>query len=316
MVQAGGRVVVVGSVNSDLLLAQSRLPLRGETFVASEVREEFGGKGANQAVQCARLGAETVFIGAVGSDARGGECRQNLLRNGVRAHLRVVDGPTGIGVVQVLPSGEVFATIHPGANAGLRPSDVLDHRELFAGADAVLLQNEVAPEVNSAAVLTAREHGVPVFYNAAPARPASEAVAREADYLLVNEEEAAALLARWSMGAPGALETARLLTSVCRGVVLTLGRAGSVVAAAGRVDSVAAVSVEAVDTTGAGDSYTAAFVVGLGRGWSPVRAARFASRAAALSTRGLGAQTSMPSAAEAGLPAVSERWRAPSGRRR
>lgn len=289
-----GRVIVVGSLNSDLILSQSRLPFRGETFVAQTVHEAFGGKGANQAVQCARLGAETAFIGAVGTDLRARQCIENLEFNKVDARVRVVEEATGLGVVQVIPTGEVYATIYPGANATLTSEDIIGNQDLFEAATCVLLQNEVPAEVNIAATEIAKQSGATLFYNAAPARSGSDDVASKADYLIVNEEEARSILSSRGHAASDPVEVASLLGSICPRVVLTLGSKGSVIGVDGSVTSIPSHPANVLDTTGAGDSYVAAFVVGLGKGMDPFRAANFASRVASSTTQAFGAQSAMP----------------------
>lgn len=124
-------ILVVGSINVDLLLFQERLPLRGETLVADGMREEFGGKGANQAVQAARLDQSVIFLGAVGKDERGRASKRNLESQRIECHLQEVDRPTGLGVVSILANGEVHATILRGANAEVTPEWIRENGELF-----------------------------------------------------------------------------------------------------------------------------------------------------------------------------------------
>lgn len=296
-------VVVVGSINYDLFVFQDRLPAEGETLLAGDSHESFGGKGANQAVQAARLGAAVAMIGAVGDDDRGRASVANLRANGVETLVETVDAPTGLGLVNVLPGGRVHATVAPGANSRLGVGDLDAHAAALAGARVVVVQNEIAPDVTAAAMSAARRGGAFVVYNAAPAVPGSLELAGGADLLVVNEEEALACTA--ALGdARGAEETAepvdwhdvaaRLARTVPH-VLVTLGERGAVGVLDGATVTVPAERVDAVDTTGAGDSFVGAVAAALADGIGLTPAARLASRVAARTTLGAGAQSSMPS---------------------
>ena len=287
-------ILVVGSINVDLLLFQDRLPARGETLLANGLREEFGGKGANQAVQAARLGQAVRFLGAVGTDERGRGSEQNLLAHGIDCHLAKVDLPTGLGVVNVLAGGEVHATILRGANEAVTPAFVRANEDLFAGAGLVVLQNEIPPESNAEAIRCATAAGARVIYNAAPARDVDRSLTRACAYLVVNEEEAAHFLGRRVDDLAGMAAAITELHDVCPRVIVTMGSAGSILATPDGVTIIPAQPVQAVDTTGAGDSYVGAFTAALNDGSGEVEAARIASRIAAMATRSVGAQTSMP----------------------
>jgi ribokinase len=287
-------ILVVGSINVDLLLFQDRLPARGETFLANGLREEFGGKGANQAVQAARLGQTVRFLGAVGTDERGRGSEQNLLDNGIDCHLGKVDLPTGLGVVNILPRGEVHATILRGANEAVTPSFVRDNAGLFAAAGVVILQNEIPAESNAEAIRCATEAGAKVIYNAAPARDVDPSLTRACTYLVVNEEEAAHFLGRRVDDLAAMTTAITELHDVCPRVIVTMGAAGSILSTPDGVTVIPVQPVEAVDTTGAGDAYVAAFAAGLNDGRDEVGAARIAATVAAMATRSVGAQTSMP----------------------
>jgi ribokinase len=288
-----GDIVVVGSINLDILLFQDRLPTRGETYTAREVREGFGGKGANQAVQCARLGQRVLFLGAVGPDSRGRECRANLEDQGVECHLKEVGVPTGIGVNNVLGHGELHATIVRGANAEVTPDWVRRNDGLFRTASFVVIQNEIPAETNAEAIRTAHDAGARVVYNAAPADPGTADLLRGCDYLIVNEEEAKAYLgARWTETADVA-ELVVGLKNFCPRVIVTLGGAGSLVSFDADIHPVPPVPVIPVDTTGAGDAFVGAFTSALNAGIADLDAAKLASGVAAQATMGVGAQTAM-----------------------
>jgi ribokinase len=287
-------VIVVGSVNSDLFLLQDRLPAKGETLLAAGLREGFGGKGANQAVQCARLGQSVAFIGAVGDDERGRASRLNLEREGIECRLAVSDHPTGLGFVQVLPDGEVHATIVEGANGDVTPGVVEANAELFTRAGVVIVQNEVPVDAVRSALALAVANRVVIVYNAAPARTLDRSLSRACDFLVVNEEEAAFLAGRALRTEADVVAALPLLQDYCANLVVTLGSAGSIAALGDQVHRVAPVSVDAVDTTGAGDAFVGAFSAALNEGHPPLGAARFASEVAAAATLAVGAQAGMP----------------------
>jgi ribokinase len=287
-------ILVVGSINVDLLLFQDRLPLRGETLLAHSLREEFGGKGANHAVQAAKLGQSVRFLGAVGNDERGRGSERNLLAHGIDCHLARVDLPTGLGVVNVLPGGEVHATIVKGANEAVTPAWVRSNAGLFDGAGLVILQNEIPAESNAEAVRCAIAAGARVIYNAAPARDVDLTLTRQCAHLVVNEEEAAHFLGRKVDTVSGMVEAVTDLHHVCEQVIVTMGAAGSVLSTPVGVITIPATPVDAVDTTGAGDAYVAAFAAAIIDGAGDLAAARFAARVAAMATRSVGAQTGMP----------------------
>ena len=291
----GGDILVVGSINLDILLFQDRLPVRGETYTARDVRESFGGKGANQAVQCARLGQRVGFIGAVGPDSRGRDCRANLEQQGIDCHLDQVTAPTGIGVNNILDEGELHATIVSGANAQVGPEWVRHNQSLFNTASYVLIQNEIPTDANVEAIRQAHKAGARVVYNAAPADPATAALLRSCDYLIVNEDEAKTYLGDSWPGAEDMLKVVVGLKSFCPRVVVTLGAAGSLISFDDEVHEVPVVPVTPVDTTGAGDAFVGGFTSALNAGMTDLDAAKFASRIAAYATMGAGAQTTMTS---------------------
>lgn len=286
-------LLVVGSINLDILLFQDRLPALGETYTAREVREGFGGKGANQAVQCAKLGQRVVFVGAIGTDSRGRDCRANLEQFGVECRLNEVALPTGIGVNNVLGQGELHATIVRGANAEVTAAWVRRNAELFRTASFVVIQNEIPGATNAEVIRLAHEAGTRVVYNAAPADPATTELLQGSDYLIVNEEEAKAYLGGSWVGSEDPTELVTGLTVFCPRVIVTLGGAGSLVSLDGEVHHVPATPVTPVDTTGAGDAFVGAFTSALNAGIAELDAARMASAVAAQATMGVGAQTAM-----------------------
>ena len=262
------RLTVVGSINLDLVAQAERLPRAGETVSGARFARVPGGKGANQAVAAARLGAEVTMIGCVGEDELAEPALAGLREAGVEERWLVKDAPTGIALITVDAAGETTIVVAPGANAQLRPEDL----ELGAGA-AVLCQQEIPPEtVTRAGELAAR-----FFLNAAPAREC----APEAEITVVNRLELEALGARSGL------------------VALTLGADGAVLLENGKeVARAAPPSVEAVDGTAAGDAFTACLVVSLLEQRPREESLRRACVAGALAASRFGAQTSLPTAEE------------------
>jgi ribokinase len=277
-------IAVVGSINLDLVVGVERHPAPGETVIGDDRRELPGGKGANQAVAAARLGAAVALVGRVGADAQGARLRAGLAAEGVDVtHVREdPDAPTGVALIAVDAAGENTIVVSPGANARVGAGDVDAAHDVLAGAAVVLLQHEVPEEAVAAAIVAA---GATVVLNPAPAR----AVAAPVDVLVPNRGELAALAGR--AGDPVAL--ARSLAGA-RAVVVTLGAQGAVVVEGDRAEHVAAPHVRAVDTTGAGDAFCGALAQALDDGATLVEAARWAVRAAAASVTRAGAQGGLP----------------------
>lgn len=287
---------VVGSIHLDWILQVPALPAPGDTVLASARTTSPGGKGANQAVTLRRLGAAVEMVGVVGADDAGRELLENFDALGVgRAHVRVAEGePSGIAVVAVDATGDNGILVAPGASGTLSPADVAAAQAAVAGADVVLLQLEVPLATVSAAVATARAAGVPVVLNAAPARPLPDALLATLDVLVVNEGEALALAEE---GSDVEAAARALLARGPRAVVVTLGGDGAFVLDIDGLTPVPAHRVEAVDTTGAGDTFVAAVAAGLATGRDVRDSARLAAAAAALAVQRPGAQ-SAPTLAE------------------
>jgi len=261
------RIAVVGSLNLDLVTRCERLPRRGETVTGASFSRFPGGKGAKQAVACARLGAEVTMIGAIGDDSFADEALAGLREAGVRLDLQVTDDPTGIAVILVDAAGETEIVVAPGANAALGAVVLPEH-------DAVLCQLEVPDP----AVESAWEACTGLFcLNAAPARP----VAVDPDLVVVNTHELEALSRRDGL------------------VALTLGAEGAVLLEDGEeIARAAPPPVEAVDGTAAGDAFTACLLVSLLEGRGLEDALERGCAAGALAASRMGAQPSLPTAAE------------------
>ena len=285
-----GRVLVVGSINAELVVVTDRLPAVGETTTGGTFGQHGGGKGANQAVAAARLGAEVTMVGAVGDDDLGGAAIRALRDEGIDVeHIAVVDQPTGVALIVVDRSGENQIAVASGANAEMFLGD-LD----LPGEGVVLLGHEVSPAVVEKAGRLAATAGWRVVLNPAPARALPD---MPIAVLTPNRSEAAEL-----SGEAGPQAAARVLSErTGAAVLITLGADGALLLEPGGTPvRLPAAQVEVVDTTGAGDTVNGALAAELANGASLIDAARFALRAAAISTTRPGARGGMPRRDEVG----------------
>ncbi|PZE27395.1 ribokinase [Curtobacterium sp. MCBD17_028] len=316
--EARGRVVVVGSLNADLVVRTARFPRAGETLHGEDLRILPGGKSANQAVAAGRLGGDVALVGAVGDDANGALLRDAVADAGVDvAGVRVFEGSaTGTAVITVDAAGENTIVVSPGANGRLSAADVDAAHGAFAGAAVLGLCLEVDMEVVLAAARRADAAGTTVVTNLSPFGPVPEELLALTDVLLVNEHEAAQLVAPAGGAAAdadagadggaadgGAADVGRLAGLLAdRGVdraVVTTGSAGCVVLDRGAEPvRVPSVRVDPVDTTGCGDAFTGALAMRLAAGDDLVTAARFAVVVGAFAATRLGAQSSYPTIEE------------------
>lgn len=297
-------VVVVGSSNTDMVVKTSHLPKPGETVVGGTFVMAPGGKGANQAVAAARLGAKTTFIAKVGDDLFGRQAVAGYQQEGIdtRWVLRDPHRATGVALILVDDRGENMISVASGANEALSPDDIDHAAEAIRSADIVVMQLETPlPAVCRAAEIAASA-GVPVILDPAPAPsgPLPEGLLRHVTYLKPNESEAERLTGVAVADQASAQAAAdRLLAAGPKCVVVTLGARGAlVVEQAGRGLMVPPHPVSAVDSTAAGDAFCGAWAVALARGESPLAAARFAAVAGALAASRIGAQPSLPTEEE------------------
>ena len=307
-------LVVVGSANADFVLQVDRLPAPGETVSASELDLFPGGKGANQAAAASRLGHETHFIGQCGKDANGDFLRKALEESGVRlvGGLKIVEGcGTGSAYIFLQPSGENSIVILGGANQkGWSLGG--DEESAIAGAGAVLLQREIPEAVNAEVAAMAARHGVPVILDAGGVdAPLGSDVLKNLAVLSPNETGLSRLTGMPTSTEQETLDAARRLLSLGVGrVLIKLGARGSAMVSAVEGGDPEVVRQDAVkvdqvvDTTGAGDCFTAAFAVGFVRGWGTERSMRWASKAASLCIQKMGAMVSLPRAQD--MPAEED----------
>ncbi|MDO3413150.1 ribokinase [Saccharibacillus sp. CPCC 101409] len=302
------RIAVVGSLNMDVVMESGRVPQQGETVLGTGMHMLPGGKGANQAVCAARLGARVSMIGAVGADGFGEEMTAALEREGIDTSCVLRRGDTPSGTASIwLSGGDNRIVVFPGANGTLTAEDVSapEPSRLLREADAVLIQLEIPLETAAEAASIARAGGAIVLLNPAPAADAlPDALLRSASVLTPNRGELAILAGESAEGQARLIEAARKLAAASGGaVVTTLGGAGALVleSADREPEAVpAAYAGPVVDTTGAGDCFSAALAAALARGSAPGEAARYAACAAALAVTRLGAQGGMPTAIEVG----------------
>jgi ribokinase len=296
-------VLVVGSVNRDLVCRVETLPAPGETVLAREVSVGSGGKGGNQAVAASLLGARTALVARVGDDGDGHALTAVLAEAGVdAAEVATTDLRTGMAFVFVDAQGENSIVVAPGANELLDPASVEDAvRRRLTTAGVLVTQAEIPVPAFDAAIRTAAEMGCRVVVNLAPYRPVDGDVLALCDPLVVNESEASGLLGRQVRRVAGARDAVSDLLRRCGSVVVTVGGEGAVVADADGVHVVAAPQVDVVDSTGAGDAFTGAMAAALSAGHDLSSAVRIAVRAGAHAVTRPGAQGSFASAAELGI---------------
>ena len=300
-------ITVVGSINVDLISQVRRHPMPGETLHGTGGQMLPGGKGANQAVAAAKLGGDVRMIGAVGTDAQAEVGLAGLRAAGVDlTGVREIEVPTGLAIVTVAEDGENTIVVIAGANDSVDAAQITAAKDVIATSSIVVCQGEIPREGIEAlpALVTGR-----FLHNPAPVMELDPAVLRTSDPLVVNEHEAALVLAQLDPDAEvpeapeqivGALREAGIAS-----VVLTLGARGSLVADADGTHRIPAAPVTAVDTTGAGDAFIGALAVGLARGETLPDAARLASRVGAFAATGQGAQPSYPSTGDE-LPQLAE----------
>ncbi|MGA2616668.1 MAG: ribokinase [Thermoguttaceae bacterium] len=291
------RIVVIGSVNTDMVVKGRRLPAPGETVTGGRFFLAPGGKGANQAVAAARLGARVTLVAKVGRDMFGDQAVANFQQEGIDtdAILRDPQQPTGVALILVDDQGENLIAVASGANHALTPQEIEQLAGLIGGADLVMLQLEVPIDAVAAAARLAAAAGVPVVLNPAPAAPLPDALLPHVTYLTPNESEAQQLTGIRVQDESSARQAAeRLLAAGAAHVVITLGAKGALLADAGRVLLVPSPTVEALDTTAAGDAFCGGLAWALGQGLPLPQAVRQACLVGALSVTRLGAQPSLP----------------------
>jgi len=291
-----GHIVVVGSLNMDLVVRAPRLPRVGETILGSDFRTFPGGKGANQAVAAARLGHKVKMIGRVGNDPFGESLLATVAQDGVDVTFirRDDQAATGVALITVEEQGDNAIVVAPGANARLTPEDIRASEAAFAGASVLLLQLECPLSAVAQAIQMARQHHAQVVLNPAPAQTLEADLLESVDYLIPNQTELALLAGQDSIRA--AMQV--LLQHGVKNLVVTLGENGALVANGSQEIHLPAHRVAVVDTTAAGDAFAGAFAVALAEGRGLLEAARWGNAAGALAVTRAGAQPSLPTRQE------------------
>jgi ribokinase len=299
-------IVVVGSINVDLVAAADRIPHVGETITGQAFNTFHGGKGANQAVAAAKLGYPVAMVGNVGSDSFGTQLRVGLENAGVdTTYVNTVEGASGVALITTGRQGENSIVVVPGANGQLTPQLLEKAAKILEHAGFLLAQLEIPLEAVEYLAQFAERHDIPLMLDPAPARELPASLLRRVTWITPNETETRELLKgrlendndNDKDGSDAAAE--QLLDYGVKNVLLKLGSRGCLIAQGTLAkERVPAFSVNAVDTTAAGDAFNGAFAVGLMSGVAVTRSAVFASAAAAISVTRAGAQPSMPTLAE------------------
>ncbi len=289
-------IVVVGSINMDLVARVGRLPHPGETVAGLEFRTHPGGKGANQAAAIGRLGYPAQLVGRVGNDSFGRELKKQLRSCNVDiSAVQSAEGASGVAIILVSEGGENSIVVTPGANSALTPSALELHREVIRGAGMVLMQLEIPLDTVVFAARMCEEYGIPLMLDPAPSQTLPPSLIQRTAWFTPNETEAE--FYAHSKDPRSIVESLRALKA--NGILLKMGARGVYVSDSQSGEAaIEAFPVTAVDSTAAGDAFNGAFAVSQLLGHNIVRSARFASAAAAISVTRFGAQPSMPARKE------------------
>jgi ribokinase len=295
------RITVVGSYATGLTMRVDRLPSSGETLLGTGYRVDYGGKGSNQAVGCARLGAQVAFVASIGQDSFGSMAEKLYREEGIDLAFvkHVPDTPTGVGFIIVNAAGHNCITIDPGANELLTAATVHESAAAFNQATVVMTQLEIPVEAAQAALSIGRQQGAVTILNPAPVRPLPASILQLVDVLTPNETEAKVLAGKAPDANIGAERVAHeLLDSGVKQVVMTLGEKGALIVTASSSTHIPAYKMSAVDTTGAGDAFNAGLAVASAFGAPLDDAVRFAVVTGGLAVTRDGVIPSLPSREE------------------
>jgi ribokinase len=287
-----GKILVVGSLNMDLVVNSPRHPQIGETILGGKFATFPGGKGANQAVAAARMGASVSMIGRVGKDGFGADLLRVAEQDGIDiSHISLDEREaTGIALITVDSQGRNTIVVASGANLALLPEHVQAASEAFTRADVLVAQLENPLDTVSEAILLAAQHGLQVVLNPAPAQPLPAKLLAKVDYFIPNEGEAMQISGTESLEAA----IPKLLDMGVRNLMITLGEQGVLVVKQDSRQHIPAYPAQAVDTVAAGDAFVGAFAAGLAEGMALEQAVCLGNAAAAISVTRPGAQPSLP----------------------
>ncbi|MDB5076547.1 MAG: ribokinase [Chloroflexi bacterium] len=294
----GPNVVVVGSYAVGLVMRTARIPVRGETVLGQDFQAMDGGKGSNQAIACTRLGAHTTFLAAIGDDSYGHAAVALFRKEGLDTSFvhRMPDVPTGTGFILVDPQGDNAIAVDLGANRLLHPDHIDQAEQAIAEADVVLAQLEIPRETALHAMAVAKRHGVRAVLNPAPAQPLPDGALAAVDILTPNVTEAQVLTGLTTSDPQALVEALRRAGAGT--VILTVGEQGAWIGDDQGLRQIPAVKVDAVDTTGAGDAFSAALAVALAQGTALDDAVRYGCAAGSYSVCSAGTVPSYPTRAE------------------
>jgi ribokinase len=290
-------ILVIGSSNTDMVIQAPYLPTAGETVLGKKFVMNPGGKGANQAVAAARLGGNVSFLGKLGEDLFGQQAIANLQREGISTDYLLVDPnhASGVALITVDKQGENTIVVASGANMALTEAEILQSQEAIAQAKLILLQLEIPLDTVELAVKIASELGKTIILNPAPAFPLTDSLLSRVTILTPNQTEAK-ILTGIEVDSPSTARLAaqQLYKRGVANVIITLGKEGAYLFNEQVAQLIPSYTVEAVDTTAAGDTFNGALAVALSEGQEMVEAVKFANLAAAVSVTRLGAQSSLP----------------------
>lgn len=295
------KIFVVGSYNTGLTIRVPRMPALGESLVGDSFDMGPGGKGSNQAIGALRLGADVRLLVSLGDDIFAENALRLYQREGIGADLvhQIAGASSGIGFVNILPSGENWITVDLGANLLLTPQHVRDCAAEIRDSDILMTQLEIPLETAATALQLARENDAMTILNPAPAQPIERACLANVDILTPNASEARILLGLPPDDPSPPADLARGLLDLGVGnVVVTLGEEGALIASGEALTHIPAIPIQAVDVTGAGDSFNAALAVSLGTGASLEASVRYAVKAGAHTALRLGVIDGLPTAAD------------------
>jgi ribokinase len=291
-------IVVIGSLNMDLVVRVEKMPKIGETIRGGDLLTVPGGKGANQAAAAALLGNKVRLVGRVGKDEFGSALIANLKQFGVVTENILQDetSATGTAMITVDEQGSNFIVISPGANGKVVPDDLIKVEHLIKSAKLLVLQLEIPLSVIECAVQIASHSNIPIILNPSPVMELPKVLLGMIDYLILNEIEASTI-SGMNVCDLASAEVAgkQILGQGVKHVVVTLGGAGSLLVTHESVNHIPVLKVDVIDTTAAGDAFTGGFATGLIRGFSLVESVRYGNCTGAIAVTRKGAQTSLPS---------------------
>ncbi len=286
------KILVVGSINMDLVVRVPHSPKPGETILGGDFETYPGGKGANQAVAAARMGGEVTMVGRVGNDDFGNTLIQGLVEDKIKTTHVIKDSKsrTGVAMISVAADGENMIVVASGANANVSVEDVGNTRSLMRDTDLLLVQLECPLQTVTAAIELAKAYGVPVVLNPAPAQPLPKSLLKNVDYLTPNQNELLILTGEVNLN--DGIE--KIQKWGLKNLIITLGANGARLISEGIDQHIPAHEITAVDTTAAGDAFNGALAVAIAEGKPLLEAVSYGMAAGALASTKRGAQPSLP----------------------